>query len=236
MELNKDLLPKHIAIIMDGNGRWAKKKFLPRNHGHQVGAKRLKEIALYCNSIGIKYLTVYAFSTENWNRPQDEVDYLMNLPIKYFKENQELFHSQNIKISFIGSRDMLKSELIEVIEQVENLTKDNTGLNLIIAFNYGGRREILDAVVNIMKDNVPLEKIDEALFQSYLYTKNIPDVDLMIRTSGEERLSNFLLWQNSYSEFVFTKTLWPDFKEKNMEKILLEYNKRDRRFGGIKNA
>lgn len=231
-ELDKNTLPLHLAMIMDGNGRWAKKRFLPKNEGHKRGAKILTEIAEYCNDIGIKFLTVYAFSTENWSRPKDEVEYLMKLPIEYFNENKDHYKNKNIRIKFIGTKDKLSNEIIDLINKVEHETENNTGLTLVIAFNYGARLEIVEAVRHIIKDQVVSQSVNEKLINEYLYTKDIPDVDLMIRTSGEMRLSNFLLWQNSYSEFYFTKTLWPDFKPSELNKILYQYSQRDRRFGG----
>ena len=235
-ELELSKLPRHIAIIMDGNGRWAKKRMLPKNQGHKKGAQRLSEIAEYCNEIGIKYLTVYAFSTENWSRPADEVEYLMRLPIDYFNENKDKYKNKNIKIKFIGTKDKLNNELLDLMKKVETETANNTGLTLLIAFNYGSRLEIVEAVKHIVKDNIVSTSITEELISDYLYTKGVSDVDLMIRTSGEMRLSNFMLWQNSYSEFYFSKTLWPDFKKSELNKILYEYSLRDRRYGGRKDA
>lgn len=235
-ELDANKLPNHIAIILDGNRRWAKKRMLPQNAGHKKGVETLGEIANYCNEIGIKYLTVYAFSTENWSRSADEVNYLMSLPQEYFSLHQDSYKKKNIRIRFIGSKERINKDLIELMNKVENETENNTGLTLLIAFNYGARTEIIDAVKNIIKDKIVSTSITEELINDYLYTKDAGDVDLMIRTSGEQRLSNFLLWQNSYSEFYFTKTLWPDFKPSELNKILDDYSKRDRRFGGKNNA
>ena len=235
-EIEKNKLPQHIAIIMDGNGRWAKKRLLPRNEGHRKGVMTLSKIANYCNEIGIKYLSVYAFSTENWSRSVDEVNYLMSLPKKYFEEQKDKYYKKNIKIKFIGTKDKLSKELIELFDKVERETENNTGLTLQICFNYGARLELVEAVRHIIKDKIVSTSVDEKLIGEYLYTKGIPDVDLMIRTSGEMRLSNFMLWQNSYSEFYFSKTLWPDFNKSELNIILYQYSQRNRRFGGRTDA
>lgn len=225
-------LPTHIGIIMDGNGTWAKKRGLPRNYGHKRGAKTLMDLVYYANSIGIKYLTVYAFSTENWKRPKEEVDYLMNLPIEFINENKDKMNSDNIKISLIGRRDRLNNELLRKVDEIEEDTKNNSGLHFIIAFDYGAHNEIIRAVNKIIEDKV--EIVNEELFETYLDTKEFSKVDLLIRTSKQIRLSNFLLWQLAYSELYFTETLWPDFTKREFNKALLEYQKRERRFGGLK--
>lgn len=230
IDLNK--LPSHVAIIMDGNGTWAKKRSLPRNFGHKRGAKTLLDLVYYANEIGIKYLTVFAFSTENWKRPKEEVDYLMNMPIEFLNENRGKLNSDNIKISIIGRKDRINDKLKEKMVEIEEETKNNTGLNFIIAFDYGAQDEILRAVNRIIEEK--LDKVDDQIFEKYLDTFNIPNVDLLIRTSGQIRISNFLLWQIAYSELIFTNTLWPDFSIKEFNKTLLEYQKRERRFGGLK--
>lgn len=233
-ELNK--LPKHVAMIMDGNGRWAKKRGLPRNLGHRKGANTLQELVLYANEIGIKYMSVFAFSTENWSRPESEVNYLMKLPVEFLNEHHNEYSKKDIKIRVIGGRERLPQDLIDTINRIEDSTKNNNGLQLIIALNYGSRDEIIRATKKIVEDynNKIINNIDEDIFNSYLFTKDIPDVDLLIRTSGELRISNFLLWQISYSELYFTNVLWPDFRKKEFNKALEHYSKSDRRFGGIK--
>lgn len=226
-------LPKHIGVIMDGNGRWAKKRGLPRSAGHSAGADALKKIVTECNKMGIKYITVYAFSTENWSRPKEEVDFLMNLLLDYLKNAEKTLAGENVVIRAIGSRAELTEEIQEQIIKTENFTKNNTGIVMNIALNYGGREEIINAVKKICDSGVASEEIDEKLFESYLYTKDQPDIDLLIRTSGEQRLSNFLLWQNSYSEFWFTDKLWPDFKKADLYSAILDFQNRNRRFGGV---
>jgi len=229
-DLNK--LPTHVAIIMDGNGTWARKRGLPRNYGHRMGARTLLNLVYYANEIGIKYLTVFAFSTENWKRPKEEVDYLMSMPIEFLEENRDKLDKDNIKIKVIGRRDRITKELKERIIEIENKTKNNTGLNFIIAFDYGAQDELTRAINKIIAEKV--EKVDTTDISNYLDTKDIPNVDLLIRTSGQVRISNFLLWQIAYSELYFTNTLWPDFSIKQFNKSLIEYQKRERRFGGLK--
>lgn len=229
MDINN--LPTHVAVIMDGNGRWAKKRGLPRNMGHRKGAETLVKLVKYANQKGIKYLTVYAFSSENWNRPQSEVDYLMKLPFEFLNKFDKNFGKENIKIKVIGRRDRLPMELINKINEIETKTINNTGLTFIIALNYGSQDELIDAINEISKQNIIVTKES---FNNYLYTRDIPDVDLMIRTSGEYRLSNFLLWQLAYSELYFTDILWPDFNQKCFDEALVNYSKRERRFGGLK--
>jgi undecaprenyl diphosphate synthase len=226
------VLPKHLAIIMDGNGTWAKKRGLNRNYGHRKGAVALKEIVIYASKIGIKYLTVFAFSTENWNRPQEEVDYLLKLPKDFLNDYQEMFSEYDLRLHWLGSKERLPQDVIEDIEHYEQKTKNNKGLNFIIAFNYGGRDEIINAVNSVLKDNVSV--ITEEEFSKYLYTKELPDVDLLIRTSNQIRISNFMLWKLAYSELYFTDVLWPDFKPKHLNLALEEYQRRERRYGGIK--
>ena len=232
-ELN---IPKHIAIIMDGNRRWAKNNNLDVRLGHQKGAETLENIVRYCNKIGIKYLTVYAFSTENWKRSKEEVGALMLLLQKYLDDFAKRADTENIKIQMLGDKESLPNGLTKGIDKVIDKTKENTGLTFNVAFNYGGRDEIIKAVKNIaleIKNNkLDINDINEELISNYLYTKNIPDPDLMIRTSGELRTSNFLPWQLVYSEFYFTDKLWPDFTSEDLDKSIEEFNKRNRKFGG----
>lgn len=225
-------LPEHIAIIMDGNGRWAKKRSMPRSAGHIAGAKTFKNIARYCNKIGLKYLTVYAFSTENWKRPEDEVKGIMNLLGDYLKD-AENFKDENIKVNFIGDRTPLADDIKELMLKNEEGSKNATGLTLNIAINYGGRDEITNAVKKIVNSGVKAEDVTEDLISQNLYTYNIPDPDFIIRPSGEYRLSNYLIWQSAYSEYWFSNVLWPDFTPKHLEKAIEEYNHRNRRFGGV---
>ncbi len=224
-------LPNHLAIILDGNGRWAKKRGLPRTMGHRQGVETLVKIVRYCSEIGIKNLTVYAFSTENWNRPEQEVNYLMNLLEEYFKGLGKKLKNRNIKLKVIGEKTRLSDKLISIINEVQEETKNNTGMIFNIAFNYGSKDEIINAVKNMVNDNVTITKEN---LDNYLYTNESGNVDLLIRTSGEQRISNFLLWQIAYAEFYFTDVHWPDFKEKELEKALDNYQNRDRRFGGLK--
>ena len=223
-ELN---LPNHLAIILDGNGRWAKKRGMPRTYGHQQGVKNLIKISRYCNEIGIKELTVYAFSTENWSRPKDEVDYLMKLLKDNFMNMAKKMES-NICIKVVGEKDNLSIELLEIINEVEVKTKNNNGLKLNIAFNYGSRDELVHAMKEVVEQG---EEINKENISKHLYVK---DVDLLIRTSGECRISNFLLWQISYSEFYFTNVHWPAFSPKELDKALVDFSSRNRRFGGLK--
>ncbi|MTI69993.1 MAG: isoprenyl transferase [Firmicutes bacterium] len=236
-KLNHDNLPKHIAIIMDGNGRWAKKKLLPRSAGHREGVKRVRELVEECGNIGIDFLTIYAFSTENWNRPKDEVNYLMSLLIEFLNKELETLHKNNVKINVLGEIDALEVNVQNEIKKALRKTKNNNKLTLNIALNYGGRKEIALSLKHIIKDlnkgNISIEEIDENLISDYLYTKGQPDPDLLIRTSGELRISNFLIYQLAYTEFYFTDVNWPDFKKKNLYKALIEYQQRNRRFGGL---
>ena len=225
-------MPEHIAIIMDGNGRWAKKRGLPRSAGHVAGAKTFKNIARYCNKIGLKYLTVYAFSTENWKRPQDEVNSIMNLLRDYLKDAENFKH-ENIRVRFIGDRTPLADDIKALMEKNENDSKNATGLTLYIAINYGGRDEIVKAVQKIVQNGVKAEEVNEELISANLYTYDCPDPDFIIRPSGEYRLSNYLIWQSAYSEFWYSDVLWPDFSEKDLEKAIKDFSNRNRRFGGI---
>ena len=217
---------------MDGNGRWAKKRSLPRTAGHVAGAKTFKNIARYCNKIGLKYLTVYAFSTENWKRPRDEVKGIMNLLRDYLKD-AENFKDENIKVNFIGDRTPLAEDIKELMKKNEEGSKNATGLTLNIAINYGGRDEITNAVKKIVNSGVKAEDITEDLISQNLYTYDIPDPDFIIRPSGEYRLSNYLIWQSAYSEYWFSDILWPDFTPRHLEKAINDYNHRNRRFGGV---
>ena len=226
---------KHLAIILDGNGRWAKSKGLPRKAGHVAGAKNVEKICRAVYARGIKYLTVYAFSTENWNRPEDEVAAIMKLFDSYLDSCIKDCKKNNMVVRLIGDRDGI-GKLIDKVELLEKESKDNTGLNLTIAINYGSRNEIIHAARLIAEDykNGIIEKIDEGNFAEKLYTAGIPDPDLIVRTSGEQRLSNFLLWQAAYSEFLFVDKPWPDFDEKELDKAIEAFNNRDRRYGKIK--
>lgn len=230
-------IPQHVAIIMDGNGRWAKSKGMPRNYGHAQGSKAVEKICEEAWRMGIKYLTVYAFSTENWNRPKSEVDALMKLLRNYMKTCLATAQKNDMKIRVIGDIKMLDDDIKNRISQLEEASKNNNGLNFQIAINYGGRDEMVRAIRTISRDctkgKVKPEEIDEKLFESYLDTHGIPDPDLLIRTSGEQRLSNYLLWQLAYTEFYFTDVLWPDFTKEELVKAVEQYNKRDRRFGGV---
>ena len=230
----KDLkIPTHVAIIVDGNGRWAQERGLPRLKGHDAGFEKKKKIGKYILSKDVKILSLYVFSTENFKRDKKEVDHLMDLFVLMFKKDKNFFMKNNIKVIFSGRDKPLPKKVIEARDKLTSLTKNNTGGILNICLNYGGRAEIIDATKKIIKDNINIEDINEELFSKYLY-QDLPDVDLMIRTSGELRLSNFLLWQNSYAEFYFPKTYFPDFTEKDFDDAILIYNKRDRRYGGIK--
>lgn len=226
------ILPEHIAIIMDGNGRWAKKRSLPRSAGHAAGSKNFKTIARYCNKIGLKYLTVYAFSTENWKRPQEEVNNIMNILRDYLKDAKN-FKDENIKVKFIGNLEPLDEDIKELIADAEQESENATGLHLNIALNYGGRDEITAAVKKIINEGIKAEDITEDTVSERLYTQGQPDPDYIIRPSGEYRLSNYLIWQAAYAEYWFSDVLWPDFTPKHLEKALDEYNRRNRRFGGI---
>jgi len=229
-------IPEHIGIIMDGNGRWAKKRAMPRVAGHTYGASVFKKISRYANQIGVKFLTVYAFSTENWKRPEDEVGGIMNLLRRYLKD-AEKFKAENIKVVFVGDIPALPDDIQEMIRHNEELSADCTGMQLNIAFNYGGREEILHAAralaAKAVKGEISPNDITGEMLENYLYTQGSPDVDLLIRTSGEYRTSNYLIWQSTYAELWFTDVLWPDFKKKHLDNAIDEYNKRDRRLGGV---
>ena len=231
-------LPRHIAIIMDGNGRWAKSRGLPRTAGHAVGAETFRTIATYCREIGIKYLTVYAFSTENWKRPMEEVSAIMGLLKKYLLEAIADMEKEKVRFVFFGDLSPLPAELRELAEETQRRSAGYEGCQVNICLNYGGRDEILRAVRRFAADCARGERrpeeLDEAVFSGYLDSAGIPDPELIIRPSGEQRLSNFLLWQCAYSEFYYTDTLWPDFDEAELDRAIAAYQARDRRFGGIK--
>ena len=236
-EKKLEKIPTHVAIIMDGNGRWAKKRNMPRVKGHYEGMQTVKKITKYASKLGIKYLTLYAFSTENWARPKEEVSYLMDLPEKMFTSFMPELMENNVKVEVIGVVEKLPENTRKAVEDAVEQTKNNTGLKLIFALNYGSKDEIVTAVKRIAQgatnNEYKVEEIDEQLISDNLFTKSTPDPDLLIRTSGEQRISNFLLWQIAYSEFIFTKVAWPDFVEEELYKALLEYQSRDRRFGGL---
>jgi len=225
--------PRHVAIIMDGNGRWAKKRGLPRLVGHNAGGDNIRPVVKIFDNYGVKYLTLYMFSTENWNRPRIEVAGLLTLLGKKIGRETQAFHEENIRLVHLGRLDRVSQKLKEKVQAAVELTKDNTGLTLCLAFDYGGRDEIVQAARRIASAGIADDNIDESVFVRYLYSPDIPDPDLVIRTGGESRLSNFLLWQAAYSELYFTTVLWPDFDAKDVEEALSEYKRRQRRFGGI---
>lgn len=231
-------IPTHIAIIMDGNGRWAKERLLPRTLGHKAGVEAIRSVIKEGSNLGVKHITLYAFSTENWKRPKLEVEALMNLLNTYLKKELKELHENNVKITTIGDIEVLPIKSLEAVNNAINTTKYNTGLNLNIALNYGSRNDIKNAVVDIVKNcksgKIDIEDINEDMISNYLSTKSIPDPDLIIRTSGEQRISNFLLWELAYSEFYFTDVYWPDFNEEELRKAIYVYQSRDRRFGGLK--
>lgn len=228
---------KHIAIIMDGNGRWAKKRGLPRNSGHKKGAQTVIDIAKAAKEIGVKYLTLYAFSTENWKRSEEEVLGLMNLLREYLDKNFEELKENDVRIVFIGERNMLDSDIVSKMKKLEQETENNKSLFLQVALSYGSRQEIISAVkratLMAVKQDISVEDINEDMFSKLLYTSSVPDPDLVIRTSGEQRISNYLLWQIAYSEFYFTDTLWPDFTKKELISIVENFNTRERRYGKV---
>jgi len=226
-------LPRHVAIIMDGNGRWARQRGLPRIAGHRAGAKNIRKVVEAFANYGVKYLTLFAFSTENWSRPQKEIHGLLRLLSSSIDKETKAFHEANIKLRHIGKLDRLPVELRRKVKSATEFTKDNTRMTLCLAFDYGSRSEMVDAVRCIKEGNVSPEGINETMFSSYLDTADIPDPDLIIRTGGEIRLSNFLLWQAAYSELYFTPVLWPDFNKKEIEEALLDYRQRQRRFGSL---
>lgn len=230
-------IPEHVAIIMDGNGRWAKKRFLPRTAGHSEGMKRVVDIVEFSEELNIKYLSLYAFSTENWKRPKEEIAGLMKILIQYIETELEKIHKNNVKIQTMGDLYKLPKAPREEVERAVELTKNNTKMVLNIGLNYGGRDEIVRGIKNILEDvkmgNISEEDINTETFSNYLYTKDLPEPDLLIRPSGEQRLSNFMLYQMAYTEFWFSDVLWPDFREEDLCKAIIDYQKRNRRFGGI---
>ncbi len=234
--MEERIIPQHIAVIMDGNGRWAKKRGLPRTAGHKQGAENIRKIAIACNDLGVKALTCYAFSTENWKRPEDEVDYLCKLPKLFFNRYLAELKKNNIRVTFLGEIERFPLETQNVITTAVSETQDNTGLILCLAVNYGGRREITLAArkyAQDVMDGIIDNTIEEDAFSSYMMTQGLPELDLMIRTSGELRISNFLLWQLAYAELIFTPVAWPDFDAEELNKAIDEYNHRNRRFGGL---
>jgi undecaprenyl diphosphate synthase len=225
--------PQHVAFIMDGNGRWAEQRGLLRLDGHRAGVKNIRPIIEFLNSKGIKYVTLYAFSTENWNRPKDEVNGIFNILEEIILDESRKLHKNGVRIRHIGSLEGLSAKLQESINDALELTAANTSMTLGVALNYGGRAEIINAVRRIIQSGMKPTELDEKKFRDYLYTADFPDVDLVIRTGGEFRTSNLLIWQTAYSEYYFTPVLWPDFDEEELEKALQAYSQRERRFGGL---
>lgn len=236
--MNEELLiPNHVGIIMDGNGRWAKERNLPRTMGHKAGVETIRRIIKESDRLGIKYITLYAFSTENWKRPDEEVKFLMKLPIRFFDEFAPELVENNIRLNVIGNINELPKDLQQKVLEITDLTKDNTKMTLTIALNYGSQDEIKQAIKSIATDvkngDLEVEDINETVIENYLMTSDLPPLDLMIRTSGELRISNYLLWQLAYAELYFTSIAWPDFKEEQLYEALLDYQKRNRRFGSL---
>lgn len=235
LALDMDRIPKHIAIIMDGNGRWAKKRGLPRTMGHKAGAETIRKILRECDDLGVKYLTLYAFSTENWKRPKEEVNAIMRLLVEFLRKEIKELHENNVKITTIGDLTKIPGYCQDEIAMAKDLTKDNTGTILNVAFNYGGRDEILRAIKKCLEDkSLSVDDLTEEKFEQYLDTASMPDPDIIIRPSGEQRISNYLLWQCAYSEFWYSNINWPDFKANDLRKAIYDYQNRDRRFGGVK--
>ncbi|MBM7559154.1 isoprenyl transferase [Marinitoga litoralis] len=224
-------IPTHLGIIMDGNGRWAKLRGLKRTKGHEEGAKVAENVIEWASDMGIRYLTLYSFSTENWKRPKEEVTFLFSLMVRYLESRLNKIIRENVRVRFTGRIDELPENVYNVCKRIEEKSKNNTKIDVILAVNYGGRREIVDAVNKLISQNVNKITIED--ISNNLYLPDVPDPELIIRTSGEIRLSNFLLWQSAYSELYFTKTLWPDFNKEELEKAIIDYTKRDRRFGSI---
>lgn len=235
--INPDRIPQHIAVIMDGNGRWAKKRGMPRSLGHRAGVESLRNIVKLCSELEVKVLTCYAFSTENWKRPRDEVSFLMDLLVEYLEKELEELHQNNVQVRAIGCLDELPVLAQKALDRSFSKTKDNSGLILNLALNYGGRKELTDAVLRIAKqiknNEIDIENINENLINQNLYTAGLPDPDLLIRPSGDFRISNFLLWQLAYTEFWLSNVMWPDFKRIHLLQAILDYQRRERRFGGI---
>lgn len=236
--LDSTRIPQHIGVIMDGNGRWAKRRGLPRSAGHKRGADILEGICDYCNALGVKALTVYAFSTENWSRPQKEIDALMELLYDYLLQVEEKFRGRNMKLKISGNIQPLSEKIKAAIQHAEEVTASGTGMVLNIALNYGGRDEIVRAVrklaLDVKSGKKEIDAIDETVFAEYLDMADLPEVDMIIRPSGEKRLSNFMLWQAAYAEFWYSDICWPDFKNEDMERAIYDFQNRDRRFGGVK--
>ncbi|PPR12664.1 MAG: Ditrans,polycis-undecaprenyl-diphosphate synthase ((2E,6E)-farnesyl-diphosphate specific) [Alphaproteobacteria bacterium MarineAlpha12_Bin1] len=237
VKLSQDYSPKHIAIIMDGNGRWAESRGLPRSDGHRAGVDAVKRTVLEVQKLGIKYLTLFGFSSENWKRPSLEIDDLMWLLRHFLKSETTRLLNSNVRIRVIGDRSNFSEDIVDLINKTEELTNTNDGLQLTAALSYGGRQEIVEAAksmaIDIRGGELLLDDVDQKKFSNYLFTKDIPDPDLLIRTSGEQRISNFLLWQIAYTELVFCDVLWPDFSEQNLALAIKEFNSRERRFGEI---
>lgn len=225
--------PEHVAIILDGNGRWAQQRGLPRLNGHRAGTENIRRVIEAFARYNVKYLTLYAFSTENWRRPKEEIRGLLQIVRGVVRKELRFFQEQGIKLRHLGRLDRLPKSLQEDILEAQEKTKDNTRMTVCVAFDYGGRAEIVEALKRIVQEGITPERIDEEMVGKYLYTSDLPDPDLIIRTAGEMRLSNFLIWQSAYSEYYFTPTLWPDFDEEEVRKALLSYSKRKRRFGGL---
>lgn len=233
-DLDPEGIPRHVACVMDGNGRWAQARGLPRTEGHKAGEHSLFEVVETCDDLGVEWLTVYAFSTENWKRPKDEVKFLLNFNEEILIRRREELHEKNVRVRFVGRRDWrVPKRLMRRMDETLELTQDNTGLTFTIAFNYGGRAEIVDAVRTIVASGTPADKITEKTIAGELYDPEMPDPDLVIRTSGEYRISNFLLWELAYSELLFTDTPWPDFGRQVFLDAIREFQTRDRRFGGV---
>ena len=237
-EIDLTRVPKHVAFIMDGNGRWAKSRGLPRIKGHEEAAKRVGKLAVAARNLGLEAVTLFAFSTENWKRPKEEVDFIFSLLEKMLKEEKENFKKNDIRVCFIGKIDELEDKFSTLMKETVEETKDNKGIILNLAINYGARSEIVEMVKKVSFDCVngkqEISKIDESTVEKYLMTNGLPEIDLVVRTSGEVRISNFLLWQIAYSELLFTKVYWPDFDEEQLKKVIIEFQSRDRRFGGLK--
>lgn len=238
MQLDQNKIPSHIAIILDGNGRWAQSHNKPRFYGHRIGARNIANVARYASELGIKALTVFCFSTENWKRPAAEVKYLMTMPVRYFKKYKDKILGSSYKIRFAGRRNVIPKNLSNIMSEIEECTKTHTGLTLTICFDYGSYEELTQATKKIASmvasGEISVDDITEDLIESNLYTSGLPKLDLLIRTSGEERISNFLLWQLGYAELYFTDTYWPDFDKDALEKAVYDFQHRNRRFGGLK--
>ncbi len=233
-------MPRHVAIIMDGNRRWARARLLPRVLGHHAGMRAVRNVVTAANDLGVAYLTLYSFSSENWQRDAHEVSDLMGLLRRFIRENLAEMHAKNVRLRFIGGRDRVSPDILKMLDESRVLTENNTGLNLTIAFNYGGQDEIVDAVRAIAREaqagTIRPDEIDRSVISGYLHTAGVPDPDLVIRTSGEQRLSNFLIWQSAYAEFVFTDVLWPEFDKRALVAAIEEFSRRDRRYGGAGEA